>query len=189
MRKLRNIFQHKDRLPPTEHAKDAPQTTTLQQTEHVVASGAIPSPTFASQPPALEAAGSLPLRSQITDLSRQRPKHVEIYQIRNWRKFCHSTHGDCSKRYSDLLSSRLDTLTFVDVHAAALVTLPSLTPYVALSYVWGSVTVLKAFKSNVEDLKRPGALAKDDIGIPDTIRDAMHLVKSLGERYLWVDCT
>jgi hypothetical protein len=67
--------------------------------------------------------------------------------------------------------------------------LPSLTPYVALSYVWGSVKVLKAFKSNVEDLKRPGALAKDDIGIPDTIRDAMHLVKSLGERYLWVDCT
>jgi hypothetical protein len=190
MRKLRNIFQHKDRSPPTEQAKDAPQTTTLQHTEHAVASRAIPSQAFASQPPALEAAEPLPLRSQITDLSRRRPERIEIFQIRNWRKLCHSTHGNCcTKRYSDLLSSRLNTLTFVDVHAAALITLPSLTPYVALSYVWGSVKVLKAFKSNVEDLKRPGALAKDDIGIPDTIRDAMHLVKSLGERYLWVDCT
>jgi hypothetical protein len=125
----------------------------------------------------------------ITTLSRQRPALIDLDQIRNWRKVCSSKHNDgCTGRYSGLLSSRLDTLTLVDVRTAALVTLPASTPYVALSYVWGSVAVLKAFKSNVEDLKKPGALAKDDIGIPDTIRDAMHLVKSLGEQFLWIDC-
>jgi hypothetical protein len=59
-----------------------------------------------------------------------------------------------------------------------LVVLPTSTPYVALSYVWGNVPVLKATKSNVATLKSPGALVEAGMQIPDIIRDAIYLVKA-----------
>jgi len=39
----------------------------------------------------------------------------------------------------------------------------------------------------MDGLRKYGALYKDDIKMPATIRDAMFLLKSLGERFLWVD--
>lgn len=81
-------------------------------------------------------------------------------------------------------------LNFVDVNTNSLVTKPSSTPFAALSYVWGNVPVCKTTKSNFEALQRPNALVTGEIAgmLPATIRDAIHLVKALGERYLWVDC-
>jgi hypothetical protein len=118
-----------------------------------------------------------------------RPAVINLDEIREWRQVCCDTHGEaCNNRHSELLSSHLDQLTFVDVHTASLITLPTSTPFVALSYVWGDTPMLKAQRATLDDLRKPGALAESGIGIPDTIRDAIHLVKSLGERYLWVDC-
>jgi hypothetical protein len=118
----------------------------------------------------------------------ERTALIDLDQIRDWRDACRAKHGSyCNDRYSELLSNHLDSLTLVDVHTNALVTLPVSTPYVALSYVWGNAKVVKAQSLNSEELKRPGALARDDIALPDTIRDAIHLVKELGEQYLWVD--
>jgi hypothetical protein len=81
-------------------------------------------------------------------------------------------------------------LNLVDVVVGCVVTLPSSTPFVALSYVWGDVKTLKAKKDNFEDLQRTGALFEEPYvsALPDTIRDAMHVAKTLDERYLWVDC-
>lgn len=114
---------------------------------------------------------------------------IDLEMIRKWRRTCHNTHGDiCHERYSDLLAEHLDSLTLVDTHNDALVTLPTTTPYVALSYVWNNIETLKTQESNIEALKKSGALANAAKALPATIRDAIHLVKSLGERYLWVDC-
>jgi hypothetical protein len=78
------------------------------------------------------------------------------------------------------------------VISGSLTTLSTSSPitYVALSYVWGDVPMFKTKRSNIEVLLQPGALYNKGNGIvlPDTIRDAIHLVKALGERYLWVDC-
>jgi hypothetical protein len=101
----------------------------------------------------------------------------------------HATHCDCcNEGYMDVLSRYVERLILVDVTTNALVEVPASTPYIALSYVWGSVPMLKTQKSNFEDLKKPGALAADNVTIPRTIRDAMYLVKGLGDHYLWVDC-
>ncbi|KAI0517442.1 HET-domain-containing protein [Xylaria bambusicola] len=61
--------------------------------------------------------------------------------------------------------------------------------YIALSYVWGNVEGTEARRSNLNMLRRRGALGKrsDQIIVPKTIRHAMELVSLLGERYLWVD--
>jgi hypothetical protein len=119
------------------------------------------------------------------------PALIDLDQIKRWRSHCTNTHGDhCNNRYSNLLSRQLDTINLVDVCTAALVTLPSSTPFVALSYVWGNTPVFRALTSNIQLLRQPGYLSSSntEITLPDTIRDAIHLVKELGERYLWVDC-
>jgi hypothetical protein len=65
---------------------------------------------------------------------------------------------------------------------------PSLTlRYVALSYVWGGVAMPKTTMGNIEELQKIGGLDTQNFKLPQTVRDAMTVVTSLGERYLWVD--
>ncbi|KAF1968021.1 HET-domain-containing protein [Bimuria novae-zelandiae CBS 107.79] len=112
-------------------------------------------------------------------------------KVHKWRAQCEATHGDCcNDRYSDALAQQLDSLLLVDVMSGHLVTLPTSTKFVALSYVWGNVTMLKSVKANIEKLKEPGALFREPFksALPETIRDAMHAVLASGEKYLWVDC-
>lgn len=116
---------------------------------------------------------------------------VNIEIIQSWRRDCCRFHGNCcNDRYSETLSKHIDELHLVDVRSGCLVTMPSTTPYVALSYVWGRVPMLKTTSANLDDLRREGALFEQNAGfrVADTVRDAMYLVKRLGERYLWVDC-
>ena len=116
---------------------------------------------------------------------------IDMDVIQSWRSSCHASHGACcNERYSDQLSAYLTHLLLVDVETGALVSLPSTTPFVALSYVWGKVTMSKTTKFNVEQLKQPGALfgGLSDFQLPETVRDAIHVVKRLGLRHLWVDC-
>lgn len=47
--------------------------------------------------------------------------------------------------------------------------------------------MLKLMRSNKSKLYTDGALAPDTQSIPETIRDAIFIVKNLGERHLWVD--
>jgi hypothetical protein len=116
---------------------------------------------------------------------------IEFRRVKAWRTTCEATHGGCcGDRHSEALAQQLACLNLVDVVAGSVVTLPSSTPFVALSYVWGSVTMLKAKRDNLEELKRMGALFEEPnvSALPNTVRDAMHVVKTLNERYLWVDC-
>ncbi|KAM7213487.1 Heterokaryon incompatibility protein (HET) domain containing protein [Rhypophila decipiens] len=116
---------------------------------------------------------------------------VDSDLVRVWKQHCDSNHaGSCSRTrdYKALASSR--PIWLVDTVGKCIVRTRSNEPYVALSYVWGSVVMLKAVQSNIGILQRPGSLANDKarIDIPATIRDAMGWVHALGERYLWVDC-
>jgi hypothetical protein len=118
---------------------------------------------------------------------------VDLQNIQSWRRACRNTHGACcNDDYAEALAQHIDHLTLVDVISSSLTTLSTSSPitYVALSYVWGDVPMFKTKRSNIEVLLQPGALYNKGNGIvlPDTIRDAIHLVKALGERYLWVDC-
>jgi hypothetical protein len=63
------------------------------------------------------------------------------------------------------------------------------TSYVALSYVWEPTLFFTPLKDDLEHFLKPAALSeKGEFGtIPKIIRDAMELVKTLGERYLWVE--
>lgn len=119
------------------------------------------------------------------------PPVFDFDKFHRWHTQCEATHGECcNERYSEALAQQLDSLLLVDIVSGNLVTLPSSTKFVALSYVWGNVPTLKSGRDNVDALKTAGALFREpfESALPDTIRDAMHVVKASGQRYLWVDC-
>ena len=116
---------------------------------------------------------------------------IDVDRIQTWRETCSALHGDCcNDRYSAQLLKHISLIHLIDIRSGSLVTLPSTTPFIALSYVWGDVPILKTTKSNIESLREEGAIFKEDFKelLPQTIRDAIYLVDKLGERYLWVDC-
>ncbi|TVY87104.1 hypothetical protein LAWI1_G008421 [Lachnellula willkommii] len=55
--------------------------------------------------------------------------------------------------------------------------------YLALSYCWGSVKVVKTTLANYEAMKRGMQVSS----IPKTIQDAIKITRRLKQRYLWVD--
>lgn len=74
-----------------------------------------------------------------------------------------------------------------DVYEMRLRSLPPNARYVALSYIWGEGDRYRTTLSNVEDHKQHGGLEKVVLLFPRVIVDSLKLVRSLGERFLWVD--
>ena len=59
--------------------------------------------------------------------------------------------------------------------------------YIALLYVWGRAKIVKLLHSNIESLMRKNGLLEVVYALPQTIIDAIEVVKAMGERYLWTD--
>ncbi|GME28650.1 putative heterokaryon incompatibility protein [Neofusicoccum parvum] len=116
---------------------------------------------------------------------------IDIRKIRRWLDCCDESHvGNCDRALHLDREESLQNLLLVDVHQACLVSLPITTRYFALSYVWGQLSgSIETRRDNIDSLKQKGAVSSDTdaIRLPNTIRDALRLVQSLGERYLWVD--
>lgn len=106
--------------------------------------------------------------------------------VNKWLSACDNNHGSaCNHARSEKRAAKVLSLNFIDVQHECLVAASSDEKYFALSYTWGRVDMCRTLKSNYEERRRPGALVT--VPFPSTIRDAMRFVRSLGERYLWVD--
>ncbi|ETS80190.1 hypothetical protein PFICI_07719 [Pestalotiopsis fici W106-1] len=107
-------------------------------------------------------------------------RHADKTMIRNRLATCDSSHthlpgfGHSASRILHIVSRGL--LRAINTTTGKIETLPSLTNFVALSYVWGNKTEpdqsLNAFPITA---------------YPATIRDAATLAQSLGFDWLWVD--
>ncbi|KAF4627631.1 hypothetical protein G7Y89_g10524 [Cudoniella acicularis] len=139
-------------------------------------------------------------RTPAVDLRNTRISLDNIYQpkldvsrVRRWISVCANDHGlECNPRWTHNPSGMspipgLRTLRLIDVEKSCIVEVPSSCRYLTLSYVWGSVPNLRLTTLNKSTMMQPGILNKIHTMIPRTIRDAIDLVKSLKERYLWVD--
>lgn len=110
--------------------------------------------------------------------------------IRSWLNLCDTHHdqiceSDRGRKFEDMVSQSY--FGVIDVHEMRLTSLPKDSKYVALSYVWGEGERYKTTLGNVESHKQPGGLEKVAYQFPRVISDSVRLVRSLGERYLWVD--
>lgn len=131
----------------------------------------------------------------LSDIGYLRPgidAEIDIDRIKGWVAYCDENHRNCVLRLAKTASLDpflgLRVLRLIDVKSRCLTEIAANgPPYVALSYVWGSVPTFKLTSYNRPELLRPGALDMDEISLPRTISDAMLLTRQLGFRYPWVD--
>ena len=110
--------------------------------------------------------------------------------IEQWKTDCGTLHGrECLRLPNSKYLAPASPIWFVDVNQKCIVPACRGVSYVALSYVWGRSEHLRAAKSNIDALCKPGALdpSNREFTIPQTIRDAMTVATILDEHYLWVD--
>lgn len=113
--------------------------------------------------------------------------------VRQWLETCVQDHGlGCSDIHESVTHQQqhiweIPHFILIDVQKQCLVDAPVGCKYAALSYVWGREPFFNLKKSNVARLRRPGSIQELATLIPKTIADAIHFVRQIGERYLWVD--
>lgn len=117
-------------------------------------------------------------------IARQITQVVNIDLIRSWLAQCKSSHDHCA----DGMGEYPTDLTLVDVGRMCLVDVPvdsSRPRYLALSYVWGSVSQPVLTRAVSETWHAEGGLRAEDL--PKTIADAIQLAEMIGYEYIWVD--
>ena len=119
--------------------------------------------------------------------------HIDgvVTLIKEWLSFCDWCHATC-KDASNAKSTRPSWL--IDVQELCIVQGNVQGRYIALSYTWfdvkglpEDVEPLQLTSSNINGMKTPGILRKQESKLPDVIKEAMELTFRLGERWLWVD--
>jgi hypothetical protein len=121
---------------------------------------------------------------------------IDFAIVRRWLALCDSHHGKACRRNPVLKELRrshptkeVPAFRCIDVEQDCVAILPSGCRYAALSYVWGRKKFFTTLSSNVEDLEKPHSLNKPEYldKVPLTIKDAIHVMREIGIRYLWVD--
>jgi len=128
----------------------------------------------------------------LNDFKVQKPEYsrtvrhhwADVELIKSWLDDCEKDHGPACNEHQ---TSATDTgsLLLLDVIDDCLAVGNFKDQYFALSYVWGASKQFLTLMENYDQLRQPGTLSKQPL--TNTIKDAMTFVKSLGERYLWVD--
>lgn len=113
-------------------------------------------------------------------------QRVNTAQLKQWLNNCDHNHGSvCNSYRGSGPRYAVDLpIILIDVVDDCLVEATSATKYLTLSYVWGAAEIPKTLRLNYAARFQKGGLG--DL-FPPTIGDAIALVQSLGERFLWVD--
>ena len=107
---------------------------------------------------------------------------IDLSIIHGWLNSCLNFHPRCQPD-----SQHPTGLYLIDVERMRIVESDPSNHYLALSYVWGNVKMLRATKDNWRKLQQDGSLLQLRNQIPQVVNDAIKLVAALNERYLWVD--
>jgi hypothetical protein len=117
---------------------------------------------------------------------------ADIGLLKTWLRSCEEAHGDQCAPISDVIlmpqfSLGLKAFRLVDVQDMCIIDAQVGCRYLTLSYSWGRVPSPCLNKDNMPQLMTPRALDPLRGTLPRTLRDAIDLVKLMGERYIWID--
>lgn len=116
---------------------------------------------------------------------------VDSDRLCMWKDTCDNRHGESCQRPTGIQLNHVRPARLVDVRNKCLVETSEDVPYVALSYVWGSMPFYMTLKKNLSRTQQPMSLTSGnselELPISPVILDAMDVAQLLGERYLWVD--
>lgn len=114
---------------------------------------------------------------------------IDLGLCSKWLRDCETRHLPyCRDLGQEITKLPLpQEFRLVDTVDDCIIPAPQDCRYIALSYVWGQAAILKLNEDNAETFERPGSLTRHMADLPRTVQDAIHVVRSMGERYLWVD--
>lgn len=95
--------------------------------------------------------------------------------------------AQCDARTTRITHRHSTAIRVIDVDRMCIETLKPGARYVALSYVWGVVKLVRLLKATELKLRQVNALLELLEPLPKTIQDAIEVVRRINERYLWVD--
>lgn len=107
------------------------------------------------------------------------PLKIDYDRVRKWIEHCRKFHSrTCEAGETALLPNS----RFIDCFTRKIVKIDAQEDYYALSYVWS-----ESDRGALADESGPNDDCLPDVGVSQTIEDAITAVKNLGARYLWVD--
>ena len=120
------------------------------------------------------------------------PKQIDLSLGATWLHNCEVHHGaNCSEQSWSSVVQAPPSLNVIDVRDNYIVAASTVHDFrfAALSYVWGNpdFETLKLTSLNRWQLTQKNGLREFWHAIPTTIKDAIAVVRAVGERYLWVD--
>jgi hypothetical protein len=119
-------------------------------------------------------------RRQIADCS-----WIDPALLRLWKDRCHKIHDeDCERPLKAYILLTVTPTWLLDVHNLQLVPGRPSARYVALSYRWGQTARLQLQNALILEFQKTHTLSACLNQIPGTIRNAIDVVKLLGESYM-----
>ena len=113
---------------------------------------------------------------------------IDCNRLRQWLDLCDKIHGNhCRTVLKRPNGASISPRWLIDVNQLCVAPGSSQCDYYALSYVWGRIETLHATQENLSDLQKQNSLRDLEDKLPQTIADAIALVRKLGRQYLWVD--
>lgn len=112
------------------------------------------------------------------------PSWINFSVATMWKERCINQHGPKCQESDKTAFTIPDWL--VDTKEDCIVSGDASMEFVALSYRWGTSPGSEINFTMWDELQKPGGLSSFIAMIP-IIRDATHVVRSINERYLWVD--
>jgi hypothetical protein len=112
-----------------------------------------------------------------------------VATLTNWITHCDAGHLDCStdRLHRQIEQSFVPTrLVKLEDHLDQYVRLVSPSGpvrYIALSYCWGTSEQSRTLRANIQSRERQLEVAQ----LPQTLKDAILMTRSLGIQYLWID--
>ncbi|KAL0469438.1 heterokaryon incompatibility protein domain-containing protein [Neurospora intermedia] len=119
---------------------------------------------------------------------RERPALIDLELPRRWLRDCLDNDNDCCTPKPQGEGVGTSVFRLIDTKTKSIVEFYQHrlgdTPYVTLSYVWGTTQQAMLRRENIRQLKLPGCLHG---ATAQTITDAIIFTSDMGYRYLWVD--
>ncbi|KAL3601198.1 hypothetical protein FPOAC2_05454 [Fusarium poae] len=113
------------------------------------------------------------------------PEWIDLGIARTWMDKCITKHK--SECQSPLNLQVVSPAWLIDTKDDCLTPGTTSKEYIALSYRWGLSPAPQMDKDTFNQMMVPGGLSKQKVFLTPTVRHAIHTVRQLGERYLWVD--
>ncbi|KAJ9424261.1 heterokaryon incompatibility protein-domain-containing protein [Fusarium oxysporum] len=123
---------------------------------------------------------SMPLQGLLV-----RKDSADMSRLRGWLQTCKKDHKPAETDSTEYLKPLMGTLRVIDTVDNCVKEVDTPCDYICLSYVWGTGSQTQYTTKTRDQLSKPGGLG--NVGLPQTILDAIKVTKQLGIRYLWID--